>query len=55
LAIGKRPDADAEFLAQLIASAREFGKWQVHPTFWLPSEGLAERANPDGRPDFAAG
>jgi phage terminase large subunit-like protein len=26
------------------------GKWHVHPTFWLPGEGLRERATTDHVP-----
>ena len=37
-------------LTALVLIGSRFGKWQVHPTFWLPSEGLAERANADRVP-----
>jgi phage terminase large subunit-like protein len=37
-------------LTALVLIGSRFGKWQVHPTFWLPSEGLIERASADRVP-----
>ena len=37
-------------LTCLVLIGSRFGKWQVHPTFWLPAEGLAERATADRAP-----
>src|SRR5215831_9228192 len=37
-------------LTALVLIGSRAGKWQVHPTFWLPSEGLAERAAADRTP-----
>jgi phage terminase large subunit-like protein len=37
-------------LTALVLIGRRDGKWRVQPTFWLPSEGLVERANLDHVP-----
>jgi phage terminase large subunit-like protein len=37
-------------LTALVLIGWKAGKWQVHPTFWLPSEGLVERSNADRAP-----
>ena len=31
-------------LTALVLIGRRDGKWHVHPTFWLPSEGLTEKS-----------
>ena len=37
-------------LTALVLIGKRDGKWQVHPTFWLPAEGLAEKARADHVP-----
>ena len=37
-------------LTALVLMGKVDGKWQVHPTFWLPAEGLAEKARTDRVP-----
>ena len=37
-------------LTALVLIGWRNGKWHVHPTFWLPSEGLSEKAAPDHVP-----
>jgi phage terminase large subunit-like protein len=37
-------------LTALVLIARHNGKWHVHPTFWLPAEGLIEKAASDHVP-----
>lgn len=37
-------------LTALVLIGKVGGKWQVHPTFWVPSEGLHERARHDRVP-----
>ena len=37
-------------LTALVLVGRRNGKWHVHPTFWLPGEGLRERATTDHVP-----
>lgn len=37
-------------LTSLVLIGRVGGRWQVHPTFWLPREGLAEKSRTDRVP-----
>jgi phage terminase large subunit-like protein len=37
-------------LTALVLIGRRDGKWRVQPTFWLPSEGLSEKATADRLP-----
>lgn len=37
-------------LTSLVLIGRVAGRWQVHPTFWLPREGLAEKSRTDRVP-----
>jgi phage terminase large subunit-like protein len=37
-------------LTALVLMGRVDGAWQVHPTFWLPGDGLAEKARKDRVP-----
>jgi phage terminase large subunit-like protein len=37
-------------LTALVLTGRVDGIWQVHPTFWLPAEGLREKAAKDRVP-----
>lgn len=37
-------------LTSLVLISKIEDKWQVHPTFWLPQEGLAERSHKDRVP-----
>jgi phage terminase large subunit-like protein len=37
-------------LTALVLIGQVGGKWQVHPTFWLPAEGLREKARTDRVP-----
>lgn len=37
-------------LTALVLMGRADGVWQVHPTFWLPSDGLADKARKDRVP-----
>jgi phage terminase large subunit-like protein len=39
----------ADLTALVLIGWRD-GKWRVHPTFWLPSEGLAEKSTADRVP-----
>lgn len=40
----------ARDLTALVLIGESEGAWQVHPTFWLPGEGLAEKARADRVP-----
>ena len=37
-------------LTALVLIGKVDGRWMVHPTFWMPSEGLAEKAQADRAP-----
>lgn len=42
--------SEVKDLTALVLIGRVDGVWQVHPTFWLPSEGLAAKARADRVP-----
>jgi phage terminase large subunit-like protein len=42
--------AEVNDLTALVLIAKIDGKWQVHPTFWLPEEGLEQKAQVDRAP-----
>lgn len=39
--------SETQDLTALVLTGQVGGKWQVHPTFWLPAEGLAEKSRLD--------
>jgi len=42
--------SEVKDLTALVLIGMVHGRWQVHPTFWLPSEGIAEKARNDRVP-----
>jgi phage terminase large subunit-like protein len=42
--------SEVQDLTALVLIGKAHGKWMVHPTFWLPDEGLVEKASVDRVP-----
>ena len=42
--------SEVQDLTALVMISKMHGKWQVYPTFWLPQEGLTEKASVDRVP-----
>jgi phage terminase large subunit-like protein len=42
--------SEVQDLTALVLIGKAHGKWMVHPTFWLPEEGLVEKASVDRVP-----
>jgi phage terminase large subunit-like protein len=45
--LGLDLSAVSDLTAKVAAGRRDDGVWQIHPTFWLPADGLRERARLD--------